>query len=233
MPSSRSSATASKASTSPRSSPANRKPLASTLLGQVADDDPLVHARGAHLDHVAAGLLDQAVALGEVAQPRLEPVVRRGRVVEPPRVDGDGQALVLDEGVGGVRLAQHPRQVTQEAGQPLGRAGRDHAALGGAPALVAVLPEHEQLPPGVTDLLAHLVEPAEGERLARGPAGDHRDGADHLGQVHQDGGGIRVDVGDLGVVDDRRQGAVVVQADHGRTRPRRPARRTALRPRGT
>ena len=59
-----------------------------------------------------------------------------------------------------------------------------------------------------------LVEPAEGERLARGAAGDHRDGPHHLRQVHQDGGRIRVDVGDLGVVDDRGQGAVVVQAHH-------------------
>ena len=92
------------------------------VLGQGADDDPLVHAGGPHLDHVATRLLDQAVALGEIAQPRLEPVVRRDRVVEPPCVDGDREALVLDEGVGRVRLAQHPRQVTQEAGQSLGRA---------------------------------------------------------------------------------------------------------------
>ena len=76
--------------------------------------------------------------------------------------------------------AQQPRQLADEGGQPARRLGRDHPAVGRGPALVAVLPEHEQLPAALADRVADLVEPAEGQHLAGRATGDHRDRA-HLG----------------------------------------------------
>ena len=59
---------------------------------------------------------------------------------------------------------------------------------------------------------------AEVERLARRATGDDRDRRDLDGELDQHVGGLGVDVGLAGIVDDRRQGAVEVQPDHGPVR---------------
>jgi hypothetical protein len=100
------------------------------------------------------------------------------------------------------------------------RARRDHPALGGGPALVAVLAEEVELLARVPDRVADLVQAAEGQRLPRRAAGDHRDRRDRARELDEYVGGLGVDVGRLGVVHDRRQRAVEVQGDHrgrGRT----------------
>ena len=67
----------------------------------------------------------------------------------------------------------------EERRQPVRRPGADDPAVRRAPALVAVLPEDEQLLAGVADRVADALEPAEVEGLAGGAAGDDRDRA-HL-----------------------------------------------------
>ena len=97
------------------------------------------------------GSTEQAVPLGELGDRLDQPVEGVVGVVEPPGVDGDGQALLLDEGLAGVGGAQHPRQLALERRQPGRRPGRDDPAVGRGPPLVAVLPEEEQLPAGAAD----------------------------------------------------------------------------------
>ena len=63
----------------------------------------LVHVAGADLDDVAAGLDAEVVALGELRDRTAQPLEGGGGVVHPPGVHGDGETLLLDEGVGRVR----------------------------------------------------------------------------------------------------------------------------------
>ena len=65
----------------------------------------------------------------------------------------------------------------------------------------------------LADRVADVLEAAEGQHLAGRAAGDDGDGAHLLGQLDEDVGRVGVDVGLLGVVDDRGQGAVEVEAD--------------------
>ncbi len=74
-------------------------------------------------------------------------------------------------------------------------------------------PKQVQLLAVLADGVADLLEPTEVEGLPRGPAGDHRDRGDHVGEVDQHLGGIGVDVRLLRVVHDRGEGAVEVEAD--------------------
>ena len=76
---------------------------------------------------------------------RQQPVDGQPRVVQPAGVDRDGEPLLLDVRRRGVMPAQHRRQLTLEGREAVRRPRRDDPALGGRPALVAVLPEDEQL----------------------------------------------------------------------------------------
>ena len=127
---------------------------------------------------------------------------------------GHRQALLLDVGAGGVGAAQQAGQLALEGGQPLRGPGRDDPSLGGGPALVAVLTEEEELLAAVADGVADLVEPAQGQGLAGRTAGDDGDGPHHVAQRDQHLGRVRVDVGLAGLVDDRREHAVEVEAHH-------------------
>ena len=69
--------------------------------------------------------------------------------------------------------------------------------------------------PASADRVADLVEPAEGERLTGRAAGDHRDRGHDVRQFDQHLPGVGVDVRGRGIVDDRGQRAVEVEADHG------------------
>ena len=69
--------------------------------------------------------------------------------------------------------------------------------------------------PALADGVADLVEAAEGQRLAGRAAGDHRDRGHHVRQLGQHLPGVGVDVRGLGVVHDRGQGPVEVEADDG------------------
>ena len=67
--------------------------------------------------------------------------------------------------------------------------------------------------PRLADRVADVVQAAEGQHLAGRAPGDDGDAA-HLGrEVDQHLGRVGVDVGVLGVLDDRGQGAVEVEAD--------------------
>ncbi len=125
----------------------------------------------------------------------------------------DGQALVLDVGVTGADAAQQSGQVALEGRQPVRGAGPDHPAVGGAPALVAVLAEQVQVLAGVADRVADGLEPAEVERLAGRATGDHRDGEHLRGEVDEHAARVGVDVGPGRVVDDRGEGPVEVETD--------------------
>ena len=93
-------------------------------------------------------------------------------------------------------------------------AAGDDPSVGRGPALVAVLTEQVELLARVADRVADLLEAAEVERLAGRPAGDHRDGG-HLPRARRARRWRRGGCGPSGVVDDRRQGAVEVETDHG------------------
>ena len=159
------------------------------------------------------GLHDQVVLPGELAERREQRLEGTLGVGKASRVHGDGEPLVLDEGLPCVVGAQQPGQLALEGRQPLGRARGDDATPRGGPALVAVLPEEVELaarlPHGGTDLL----QPAEVERLPRRATGDDGDGTHLGGQRDQHVAGVGVDVRLLRVVDDRRQCAVEVEPD--------------------
>ncbi len=130
-------------------------------------------------------------------------------------MDGDGQSLVLDVGVGGVRRSQGSRQVPLEGGEATRRARGDDPSMPRRPPLVAVLTEEEELLAGTLDRVADLLEPPEVERLPRRAAGDDGDRRDLRSQIDEDLGCGRVDLRPGRVVDDRRQGAVEVEPDDG------------------
>ena len=161
------------------------------------------------------GSIGEVVALGEGGDGLHQPLEGAGRVVHATGVHRDREALLLDVRTGGAGAAQHGRQLALEARQPRGRPRRADALLGGRPALVAVLAEDEELGTTVEHGVAERVEVAHRDGLARRATGDHRDRAHHLGELEQRAGGRGVQAGRLGVVDDRRQRAVEVEAhDH-------------------
>ena len=90
------------------------------LLDERADDQALVHAVRADLDDVPAGLDHQVVRSARAAERRQQPLERRLGVLEAAGVHGDGQPLVLDEGLAGVGRAQRARS---SRGTSPGRAG--------------------------------------------------------------------------------------------------------------
>ena len=154
-------------------------------------------------------------------------------VVEPPGVYGDGQALLLDVRVRGVGPAQHAGQVAQERRQsPCGGRGRDHPALGGGPALVAVLAE-DVAAPGRRRRSRRRPRRA---RRARAPGGPGRPVITAMARdLRRPGRPARRAASgwmcaSLGVVDDRGQGAVEVEPDDGRRGGARRGRRTAASP---
>jgi len=143
-----------------------------------------------------------------------QPLEGAGRVVHAAGVHGHREALLLDVRLGGVGTAQHGRQLTLEARQPRGRSWRPDPLLGGRPALVAVLAEHEELGTAVEHGVAERIEVTHGDGLARRAAGDHGDRAHRLRELEQRARGRRVQPGRLGVVHHRGQRAVEVEAHH-------------------
>ena len=169
------------------------------LRGHVAQELSDVERRALHA-RAADAVLEQAV-------------VRRLGILEAAGVHRHREALLLDPGLGGVSSAQQARELAGEGGQPTGRLRRDHPAVGGGPALVAVLPQHEQLPTCLAHRVADRVETPQREHLAGRAAGDHGDTAHLSREGDQHVGGVGVDVRVLGVLDDGRQGAVEVEPD--------------------
>ena len=171
------------------------------------------------LDHVAAGLDDQAVALGQLAR-------AAAAAARTPRRGRRGGGCARRRPGPSPRRRRRPRRRRAapgaaragSVGQPVRRPRRDHPAVGRGPALVAVLPEHEELAAGVADRVADLVEPAEGQRLAGRAAGDHRDGAHRVGQVDQD---ARARRGGCGRTRGRRRSGPGCRRSRGRRRRRR------------
>ena len=168
--------TASNASTSPRSSPTKTRRRRRAPPARSRTASPLCMPRRADLEHLPAGLEEQAVQLGGLAEPHLEPRERLLRVREPARVHGDRETLLLDVRVLGILGGEQVRGSSlAERREPLGRLGRRE--LGGSPrvpALVAVLP-HDGEVRLRRSRSAIVVEVPEVDHLARGPAGDHRD----------------------------------------------------------
>ena len=127
---------------------------------------PLCIPWATDLDHVAARLDVQVVALGErraaAASSRSNAALG---VVEPTGVDGDREALLLDARLrrrrpgGAAAAARAGRRPARAAAR-----GEITRRCGGGPALVAVLPEHEQLAAGLADLRCRP------RRARRGPA---------------------------------------------------------------
>ena len=147
----------------------------------------LVHARGADLDHVAAGLDDQVVALGQLARapaaagrrPRRRPAAdgcaRRRRGPSPRRRRPRRPA--------GAAAAGSSRR---NAASPCGGRGRDDPAVGGGPALVAVLAEDVAAPcRRRRSRRPTSSSPPRSSDLPGRAAGDHRDRAHLRGQVDQ------------------------------------------------
>ena len=174
-PSPRSSSTALNASTSPRSSPhehERRWPRAPRRAARTRR--ALVHAVRAHLDHAAAGLDVRSWLLGRprraaAAAARTPPRGRRaGGCARRPRAPSPRPRRPAASASRSSR-----GQLAHEGGEPARRLRRDHPPVGRGPALVAVLAEHEQLPPALADRVADLLEAAEVERLAGGAPGDH------------------------------------------------------------
>ena len=90
-------ATASNASTSPRSSPTKRKPPASSSSTSRSTTIPLCMPGRADLDHLLAGLDDQVVAVGLLADaPGSSSSYAASGSVQPAGVHRDGQPLLLD-----------------------------------------------------------------------------------------------------------------------------------------
>ena len=87
--------------------------LGAELLDEPVHGRALVHAVGADLDHVAAGLDVEVVGLGRLVEQRQQSFVRRLRVLEPAGVHGDREPLLLDPGLvglgrGGAAAAARP-----------------------------------------------------------------------------------------------------------------------------
>ncbi len=213
---SRSAATASKASTSPRSSPAKRKPPASSSSARgSARRGPCACRPSGPRSRCGPA---RRPGRGGAASSRIGGSSRSNAAVgvrQPPGVHGDREPLLLDVGVAGVgapqqRRAARARRWTARAGG----AGEIDPAAGRGPALVAVLAEDE-------------AAPCRGRRSRRRPRRGRRGPApggpggpvttatarttslsvdEHLGRVG-------VDVRLRRVVDDRREGAVEVEAD--------------------
>jgi hypothetical protein len=148
------------------------------------------------------------VAGGGVAGGRLDRAGPAAGVADPPQVHADGQPLVLDVGA----RRGHGRVGAQ---LPQGRAHRRAHLLG-------LGGDHH---PAIDDLLkpvqAQVADPGGGDTAGQpgGRAAGHQgDRGEAAGQPAEQLGGARQRDGGLGVVDDRRQGAVEVQAQ------RRPAR---------
>jgi hypothetical protein len=127
-------------------------------------------------------------------------------------VHGERQPLLLDERGDGVLGGEQSRQLVTERLQAAGRLRGGELAGVGVPPLVAVLAHHDQ-PGAPRERVGDLLETAELDDLAGRAAGHDHDGADLGGEVGQDAGPVRVDHRQGGVLDDRRQRPVEVQAD--------------------
>ena len=115
-----------------------------------------------------------------------QPLEGAGRVVQPAGVDRDREPLLLDVGVARRRPGAAPTGSSRsKVASPCGGRGERIRCSVGRPALVAVLAEDEELGAAVEHRVAERVEVAQGERLAGRAAGDHRDGAHHLGQLER------------------------------------------------
>ena len=225
MPSSRSCGDASKASRSPRSSPANRKALASTSWPGSGPRGPCP-SRGAHLDHVAAGLLTRPYPSASSRSLGCRP--SNAATGSASRRVWTAMASPLSStNVGGLRVAEHPGQSRRNR-RGRGAAGARRPGAGWSSSARSRTPRTAAAPAGLAHLLSHLVEPAEGQRLAGGPAGDHGDRGDDIRQL---GRVRRPPRGGCGRPRGRRRSGTGSRRSRGRRRPsrrRRPARRTVF-----
>ena len=174
------------------------------LRGKPPQGGSLVHARRPELKHQPAGFEGERGAVGEPAERLAQQRERRRRVRRPPGVDGERRALVLHGGsLGRARLGEQPGQrLAHGLDARRHGGGAEHARL---PALRAVVTEHDQA--------GHIGEAAKRHRVRGGPAGDDRHGADPARQPGQRGDGAGRGHRRGRVVDDGREGAVVVGGD--------------------
>ena len=203
-PSARSARTAAKAGRSPRSSPQNRTERAARSPARPVSAVPL---------STPGGRSSMTKRPGSAASPSRAASSPSGSRSRSSAASGSARAagvhrhrvrLVLDPGaVGRARRAEHAGQ--RGAGGLHGRRGRGRGQLAVLPPLPAVVADHDEAGDGP--------EPAQGDRVRRGPAGDDRERAHGPGQRGQ--GGHRAGVGArvARAVHDRRQRAVEVRGD--------------------
>ena len=203
-PSARSARTAAKAGRSPRSSPQNRTERAARSRTRPVSAVPLSTPGGRSSMTNRPGSAASPSRAASSARGSLSRAQRRLRVGRAAGVHGHRVRLVLDPGaVRGARLAEQVRQRGPGGLDRRRDLGRGKLAV--LPPLPAVVAEHDEAGDGL--------EPAQADRVRRGPAGDDRDRADRLGQGghgrHRPRLGPRV----ARAGHDRRQRAVEVQRD--------------------
>ena len=209
MPFARRARTAAKAGRSPRSSPQNMTASAARSRVRPVSAAPLSMPGGRSSMTIRPGSAASPSRAARSPSGSRSSRQRRFRVGRAAGVHGQRVPLVLDPGaVGGARRCEHAG-ITWRAACTAGRGVRP-GQLTVLPALPAVVTEHDQAGNGV--------EPAVGDRLRGGPAGDDRERADRPGQPPQRGHRPGVGARRLGVGHDRRQRAVEVRGDQRLTR---------------
>ena len=215
MPWSRSAATASKASMSPRSSPAKRKAPASSSSTRVSTTRPLCMPCERTSITLPAGLDDQVVALrraraAAAAAARTRRPGRRAAGCARRRRAPCPRPRRRRPRRGAARRAA-PRS---NDARPCGGRGERIRRLVELPALVAVLPEDVELRAVARRCaLPTSSSPPRSSACRAGRPVITAIAATWRGEVDEHLAGVGVDVRGLRVVDDRRQGAVEVEPD--------------------
>ncbi len=217
-PWSRSRRTASKASRSPRSSPANSTPPGVVLGQRGLDRQPLVHAGRPDLEDLPAGLEGEPVPLRRVAQRLLEPHERR-----PPRRAAGGCA---PPGRGpSPRRRRRRRAPPRAAGAA--RRGSAWSPRGGSGEVNSRVPESQRSLPYCPITTSRAPSASPSATASRPPSSTTwragrpvttttaRTRAASPVRTRGPSGWMTAR---RGVLDDRRQGAVEVQADEHVTR---------------
>ena len=200
---------------SPRSSPANRNPPASSSSTSVSTTRPLCMPAERTSTTARPGSSTRSWRAAASVRTGISRCCAAAGVVQLTGVDGDRQALLLDVRPGRVGAAQQAGQLAHERREAVRRQRGDDPAVRRRPALVAVLAEEVEVAAGLGEGVADVVQAAERERLPGGPAGDHGDGERLVGQREEDLRRVGVDVGLGRVVDDRREHPVEVEPDDG------------------
>ena len=122
------------------------------LLLQGAHGVALVHPAARTSTTIRPGSRTRPCAAAARSSTGVSRSLRACRVGEPAGVHGDREPLALEVGVArGPRGAAARGARTISVARPSRRPGREHLPVAGRPALVAVLPEHEEVLAGVGD----------------------------------------------------------------------------------